>query len=93
MAVVDHEWSVDNPVAIVGTLDTGLTITIELWEEGVDVVITSDVCVEIEDTGRYTWSTLNLGFLTASRVQYQWRMSDGGANVNEVDIVFHAPAG
>ena len=87
MAVHVHEWSVDEPPAIVGELVTGLpSVNIELWEEGQSVVIGVSGCLEIGDTGRYSWSTANLSALPATRSQYHYRMSDGAANSVEGDF-------
>jgi len=87
MVVYEHEWSVDEPPAIVGELVTGLpSVNIELWEEDRPVTIGVSGCLEIGDTGRYSWSTANLGALPTTRAQYHYRMSDGGVNSVEGDF-------
>jgi len=88
MAVYEYVWSYDEPPAIVGELITGLgsgNVNIQLWEDGDLVSIASSGCLEIDATGRYTWSTIHVGTMHSSRVQYHWRMTDGGANTDEGD--------
>jgi len=83
----DYEYSLDEPSAIVGELVTGISVTIELWVDGVIQTVTSSTCTEIGNTGRFSWSLGNIPVLTGSRVQYHWRMSDGGANSDEGDFI------
>jgi len=84
--IIEFDFSPDSPPAIVGRLATNKTVTIELWENGAIVTHTSNVCTEIGETGKYTWSTGNIAVLTASRQQFHWRMSDG-TNTDEGDFV------
>lgn len=94
MAVHEHEWSFDEPAAIVGELVTGLgNVNIELWEEGQIVTLVSSTCLEVGNTGSYSWSTAYIGPLTSSRVQYHWRMSDGGSNSVEGDFALQSKEG
>lgn len=85
-SIAEFEFYPDSPPAIVGELVTGQTVNIELWKDGVAVVITASGCTEIGTTGRYTWSTGGIATLSASREQFHWRMS-GGGNTDEGNIV------
>jgi hypothetical protein len=85
-SIAEFDFFPDAPPAIVGTLVTGGTVNIELWENGVAVIPASSGCAEINATGRYSWSTSGIITLTASRQQFHWRMSDG-ANTDEGDFV------
>jgi len=76
-----------SPPAVVGELATGLTVNIELWENGIPTLIVASGCSEINSTGRYTWSTSGIDVLTTSRQQFHWRMSDGGVNIDQGDFV------
>ena len=77
----------DAPPSIVGELVTGKTVTIELWQDGVAVSLGDNSCTEIDNTGQYTWSLGNIATLSASRVQYHWRMLDTEGNSDQGDIV------
>lgn len=91
-SIAEFDFFPDSPPAIVGELATGLTVNIELWEDGVPVSIASSGCGEIDATGRYSWSTSGgVPVLTASRQQFHWRMSDGGVNIDQGDFVLIAP--
>lgn len=85
-SIAEFDFFPDAPPAIVGELVTGQIVNIELWEDGSSVSITSSGCVEINATGRYSWSTNGISTLTASRQQFHWRMSDG-TNEDEGDFV------
>lgn len=90
-SIAEFDFFPDSPPAIVGELVTGLTVNIELWEDGVPVVIASSGCNEIDSTGRYSWSISGgIPTMTASRQQFHWRMSDGGANTDQGDFALKA---
>ena len=63
-SILELEYSQINSPSIVGELATGLTVTIEVWKEGVIVSLVSNVCVEIGSIGQYScclafyWSCL-----------------------------------
>lgn len=84
--IAEFDFFPDSPPAIVGELVTGQTVNIELWEDGVAVVISSSGAAEINATGRYSWSTSGIPVLTASRQQFHWRMSDG-TNTDQGDFI------
>lgn len=87
-SIAEFDFFPDSPPAIVGELTTGLTVNIELWEDGVAVTSIGSGCNEINTTGRYSWSTSGLSSLTASRQQFHWRMSSSGvSNIDEGDFV------
>jgi hypothetical protein len=85
-SIAEFDFFPDSPPAIVGELVTGQTVNIELWEDGASVSIASSGCNEINNTGRYSWSTSGISTLTSSRQQFHWRMSDG-TNTDEGDFV------
>jgi len=85
-SVLEFNFFRDAPPTIIGTLVTGQTVNIELWDNGVLVDVSSSGCGEIGNTGRYSWSTSGTPPLTSSRQQYHWRMSDG-SNTDEGDFV------
>ena len=87
-SIAEFDFFPDAPPAIVGELITGQTVNIELWRDGVAVVIATSGCTEINSTGRYSWSTGGIATLTASREQFHWRMSTSGlAQTDDGDFV------
>ncbi len=89
-SIAEFDFFPDQPPAIVGELVTGQTVNIELWEDGIPVSIVSSGCVEIGDTGWYSWSTSGgISGLTASRQQFHWQMSDG-TNTDDGDFALIA---
>lgn len=88
-SIAEFDFFPDSPPAIVGELVTGQVVNIQLWENGNLVSISSSGCVEIDDTGRYSWSTSGIVALTASRQQFHWRMTDG-SNTDDGDFVLIA---
>lgn len=88
-SIAEFDFFPDSPPAIVGELVTGQTVNIQLWEDGSPVSISSSGCLEINTTGRYSWSTSGIQVLTASRQQFHWRMTDG-TNTDEGDFVLIA---
>ena len=88
--LIEYIFSLDEPISIIGDFDTGRTVTIELWVDGIVQVITSNVCDEVNGTGKYTWSTINIPVLDHGKVQYHWRMSDDLDNVVEGDFLLKA---
>lgn len=85
-SIAEFDFFPDSPPAIVGELVTGQTVNIQLWENGNLVSISSSGCAEIDTTGRYSWSTIGIATLTASRQQFHWRMTDG-TNTDDGDFV------
>lgn len=84
------EFNPESPPAVVGELPTSGTVTIELWVDGVDVTseVTSVSCMEINSTGRYSWSTGNIPTLSSSQRQYHWRMTDSvSSEIDEGDFI------
>ncbi len=93
MAINIFDYFPDAPVAIVGELTTGETVTIELWEDGVAVTgLVSNACPEINATGKFTWSTSNIPVMISSRQQFHWRMTEQSASGTfEGDFILQAP--
>ncbi len=81
-SIAEFDFFPDSPPAIVGELVTGGSVNIQLWEDGTLVSLVSSGCLEINSTGRYSWSTSGIPVLTASRQQFHWRMSDGSNSDN-----------
>jgi len=86
-SIVEYDFFPDEPAAVIGELTTGKTVNIELWKDGVAVSIASSGCTEIDETGRYTWSTGGIETLSATREQFHWRMSDGEGDTYEGDFI------
>ena len=87
MALVEYEFSLDEPISVIGDFTTGETVNIELWRDGVAQNISPSGCDEINGTGKYSWSTGNIGVLAENRVQYHWRMQDSLGNTVEGDFL------
>jgi len=84
------EFNPESPPAVVGELPTSGTVTIELWVEGIEVTseVTSTICTEINNTGRYSWSTGNIPVLESGQRQYHWRMTDSvSSETDEGDFI------
>ena len=74
----------ESPPAIIGELPTGGDVTIELWIDGVlftDIV--SDVCAEINSTGKYSWSTGNIQAMGKTKTQFHFRMTDSVSSATD----------
>jgi hypothetical protein len=91
--IAEFDFFPDAPPTIVGELTTGLTVNIQLWEDGVPVSIASSGCSEIDDTGMYGWSVgSGISVMTNRRRQFHWRMTDGGIHVDQGDFSLLATA-
>ena len=90
-----HEFTYypDSSCAVIGELDSGQTVNIQLWTSGVPVSITSSGCGEVDSTGKYIWLLDNLPTPIYSTTQYQWQMSDGSGTVVNGDFVLHTVEG
>lgn len=93
MAIAEYDYSLDEPVSIIGDFTTGETVTIELWVDGVAQVVTSSDCTEVDGTGKYVWSISNIPALNGSRVQYHFRMTDSMSNTVEGDFILTSSEG
>jgi len=93
MALLEYDYSLEDPISVIGDFATGETVNIELWVDGVAQVVNPSGCDEINGTGKYSWSTGGIGTLIASRVQYHWRMTDSGSNAVEGDFVLRSVEG
>jgi len=91
--LIEYDYSLESPVSILGEFTTGETVNIELWVSGVLQSIASSGCEEVDSTGWFSWSTSNIASLSASRVQYHWRMTDGSANTAEGDFLLKSIEG
>jgi len=91
--LIEYDYSLESPISVIGDFDTGRTVNIELWVSGVAQTIASSGCEEVDSTGKYSWSTSHVGALTASRVQYHWRMTDDLANSVEGDFLLKSIEG
>lgn len=87
MSLIEYNYSLDEPISIIGDFDTGRTVTIELWVNGVLQTITSNVCNEVDSTGKYTWSVSNIPVLVEGNVQMHWRMTSDLDDVQEGDFL------
>lgn len=76
--IPEFDYLRDAPPTIVGDLDqSGLTVYIQVFKNGVQVPITSSGTVEIGNTGSYAWSTSNLPVIADVREQYYYRFTSG----------------
>ncbi len=93
MAINTFDYLPGSPAAIIGELATGSTVTIELWEEGVAVSgLVSNACVEIDATGKFSWSIDNIATMNSSRQQFHWRMTEQSASGTfEGDFIIQSP--
>ena len=91
--LVEYDFSLDEPISIIGDFTTGETVNIELWQDGILQTITSSGCTEIDETGKFGWSTANIPVLSASRVQYHYRFTDSSSNSVEGDFVLKSVEG
>jgi len=82
-----YHYSVDDPPVIVGELAAGATVTITVWQSGVEQVLTSSGCTEIDTTGKFSWSTANLPVTTTSRAQYSYRMESLAGATDDGDFI------
>lgn len=80
--IVSEEYEYSTEVSIIGDFETGKNVTIELWKNGILQVITSNICNEIGNTGKYAWSLSNITSINKKQVRYFWRMTD-----NLLDVV------
>jgi len=53
MAIVEYDYSIENPINIIGDFDTGRSVNIELWVDNVLQTVTSSGCEEVDSTGAY----------------------------------------
>jgi hypothetical protein len=91
--LVEYDFSLTEPVSIAGNFDSGQTVTIELWRDGILQIITSNVCNEVNGTGKYEWFLSGIPVLLESKVQYHFCMSDLLGNVQEGDFVLKSIEG
>ena len=88
--LMEYDFSLNEPISIIGDFTTGETVNIELWVDGAAQNISPSGCDEINGTGKYGWSTGNIGLLRANRVQYHWRMSSNLGDTVEGDFVLYS---
>jgi len=84
------EFNPEEPPSVLGELPSSGLVNIELWVDGVDVTseVTATLCNEINETGRYSWSTGNIPVLDASQKQYHFRMTDSiSSQTDEGDFI------
>lgn len=96
MAIQEYLYDPNNSPAVVATLTTGKTVTIEVWKvsNGTSTVVnlTSNSCGEIGNTGKYAFDTANIPTLPSSPTQYHFRMNDGVGATVEGDFIFKSLA-
>ena len=92
-SILELEYSQINSPSIVGELATGLTVTIEVWKEGVIVSLVSNVCVEIGSIGQYSWSIGNIASVSAPQTQYHYRMTDNLGGTFDGDFILKTQEG
>lgn len=85
----------DAPPQIVADVGvTGLSMTIRLWKGADEITLTSGdaECREIGDTGQYLWDTgkFPVAEFSTTRVQLHYRMTDGGSNIYDGDVILAA---
>lgn len=92
--LIEYDYSLLEPISIIGDFTTSETVNIELWKDGVAQNISPSGCDEIDETGKFAWSTANILVLSSSKVQYHWRMSTSGmATIQEGDFVLRSIEG
>lgn len=91
--LIEYNFSLDEPLSVAGNFDTGQTVTIELWKDGILQVVTSNVCDEVDGTGKFEWLLSNIPVLVESKVQYHFRMTDSLGDTVEGDFVLKSIEG
>lgn len=93
MAIDVFNYFPDAPIALIGELTVSGTVLIELWDNGIAVTgLVSDVCEEIDLTGKYSWSTANILVMSKSRQQFHWRMTEQiSSGTFEGDFILQSP--
>ena len=64
-------------ISLVSRFTSGLSATIQVWENGTEIVLSDDSCPELDDTGIYAWNTGILGKQIHSLSQYHYRIIAG----------------
>jgi hypothetical protein len=91
--LVRLEYSLEEPVSIIGSFDTGKSVTIELWSHGILQTIISNICNEIGNTGKYSWSISNIPVINKNKKMYRFRMTDNLFNIVEGDFILNSIEG
>ena len=92
-SILELEYSQNNPPSIVGELDSGGTVTIEIWRDGDVVSITSNVCTELGSTGQYSWSIVNIPTVPFPQTQYHYRMTHNISGTVNGDFILKTHEG
>jgi len=85
--LVEHEYSLEEPISIIGDFDSDMMVTISIWINNEPQTIISNICNEISDTGKYAWSISNIPVLFKDKVQYHFRMIDDVLNTVDGDFI------
>lgn len=91
--IVSEEYEYSLGVSIIADFETGKNVTIELWQDGVLQVILSNICNEIGDTGKYSWSLSNISVINKNQARYFWRMTDDSFNIVEGTFILRSTEG
>jgi len=92
-SILEFEYSINNPPSLVGKLNSGGTATIEVWQDGNLINVTSNICTEINGTGEYTWSIANIPSVTFPQTQYHYRMTDNLGATFDGDFILKTQEG
>ena len=84
---IEYNYSFDEPVSIIGDFETGRIVTIQVWVNGIPQTIISNICNEVDATGKYAWSMSNIPVLAKGRVQYYFIMTDDLTNMVEGNFI------
>jgi len=93
MSLIEYDYSLSDPVSVYGNFDSGQTVTIELWRDGVLQTVTSNICDELDGTGKFEWLLSNIPVLSESKVQMHWRMTDLLGDTVEGDFILKSVEG
>jgi len=91
--IISEEYEYSLGISIIGDFETGRSVTIELWQNIVPQIILSNICNEIGDTGKYSWSLSNIPVINKNRVRYFWRMTDDSSNIVEGTFILRPTEG
>jgi len=89
----EYEYSLEQPISLIADFTSGINVTIELWKDGILQVIISNICNEIDNTGKYIWSLSNISTINKRQARYFWRMTDSLSNIIEGSFILKSIEG
>jgi hypothetical protein len=89
----EYEYSLEQPISLIADFTSGINVTIELWKDGILQVIISNICNEIDNTGKYVWSLSNISTINKRQARYFWRMTDSLSNIIEGSFILKSIEG